>query len=83
MTKEANKATTAEKLGVILGGYQQLGQMLSERITKAFSEMQKAHVDYKSFSYYLKENETVLGPRRVASLVSYCHKDDETRLHVK
>ena len=50
MTKEANKVTKAEKLGVILGGYQQLGPMLSERITKAFSEMQKAHVDYKSFS---------------------------------
>ena len=74
MTKEANKATKAEKkLGVILGGYQQRGQVLSERITKAFNEMQKAHVDYKSFSY-LKENETVLGPRRVASL----HQEVET-----
>ena len=68
MTKEANKAAKAEKkLGVILGGYQQRAQVLSERMTKAFSEMQKAHVDYKSFSY-LKENETALGPRRVASL---------------
>ena len=68
MTKEANKAAKAEKkLGVILGGYQQRTQVLSERMTKAFSEMQKAQVDYKSF-LSLKDNETVLGPRRVASL---------------
>jgi pre-mRNA-splicing factor CDC5/CEF1 len=68
MTKEANKAAKAEKkLGVILGGYQQRAQVLSERTTTAFSEMQKAQIDYKSFSS-LRENETVLGPRRVASL---------------
>jgi pre-mRNA-splicing factor CDC5/CEF1 len=68
MTKEANKAAKAEKkLGVTLGGYQQRAQVLSERITKAFSEMQTAQIDYKSFSS-LKENESVLGPRRVASL---------------
>jgi len=41
--------------------------VLSERMTKAFSEMQEAQVDYNSFSY-LRGNETVLGPRRVASL---------------
>ena len=68
MTKEANKAGKAEKkLGVILGGYQQRTQALSERMTKAFSEMQTAQIDYKSFCS-LKENENVLGPRRVASL---------------
>ena len=68
MTKEANKAAKAEKkLGVILGGYQQRAQALSDRITKAFSEMQTAQIDYTSFSS-LKANETVLGPRRVASL---------------
>ena len=66
MTKEANKGAKAEKkLGVILGGYQQLAQALSERMTKSFSEMQMAQIDYKSFSP-LTEN--VLGPRRVASL---------------
>lgn len=68
MTKQANKAAKAEKkLGVILGGYQQRAQVLSERMAKAFSEMQKAQVDYNSFSC-LRENETVIGPRRVASL---------------
>jgi len=68
MTKEANKAAKAEKkLGVILGGYQQRAQVLSERMAKAFSEMQKAQVDYNSFSS-LRENETALGPRRVSSL---------------
>jgi len=68
MTKEANKAAKAErKLGVILGGYQQRAQVLSERMAKAFSEMQKAQIDYNSFSC-LRENETALGPRRVASL---------------
>ena len=68
MTKEANKAAKAEKkLGVILGGYQQRAQVLSERMTKAFGEMQQAQVDHNSFSY-LRENETALGPRRVASL---------------
>ena len=67
-TKEGNEATKAEtKLGVILGGYQQRAQALLERIAKAFSEMQKARVDYKSFSC-LREDETVLGPRRIASL---------------
>ena len=68
MTKEANKAAKAEKkLGVILGGYQQRAQALSDRMTKAFTEMQSAQIDYKSFSS-LKENESVLGPRRVAAL---------------
>ena len=68
MTKEANKATKAEKkLGVILGGYQQRAQVLSERMAKAFSEMHKAQVDYSSFSC-LRENEIAIGPRRVASL---------------
>ena len=68
MTKEANKAAKAEKkLGVILGGYQQRAQVLSERMAKAFSEMQMAQVDYNSFSS-LRENETALGPRRVSSL---------------
>ena len=68
MTKEANKGAKAEKkLGVILGGYQQLAQVLSERMTKSFSEMQMAQIDYKSFSP-LNENEKVFGPRRVASL---------------
>lgn len=42
MTKEANKAAKAErKLGVILGSYQQRAQALSERMTKAFGEMQR------------------------------------------
>jgi pre-mRNA-splicing factor CDC5/CEF1 len=70
MTKEANKAAKAEKkLGVILGGFQQRAQVLSERMTKAFSEMQNAQVDYKSFSCFkLRENEPVLGPHRVSSL---------------
>lgn len=68
MTKEANKAAKAEKkLGVILGGYQQRAQVLSERMTKAFIEMQKAQVDYNSFCC-LSQNETALGPRRVTSL---------------
>ncbi|KAF8803596.1 hypothetical protein BYT27DRAFT_7195437 [Phlegmacium glaucopus] len=68
MTKQANKAAKAEKkLGVILGGYQQRAQALSERMAKAFSEMQKAEVDYKSFSC-LRESETTIGPRRIASL---------------
>ena len=68
MTKEANKATKAEKmLGFILGGYQQRASVLLERMAKAFSEMQKDQVDYTSFSG-LREDETILGPRRVASL---------------
>ena len=68
MTKEANRTTKVEKkLGVILGGYQQHAQLLSERVVKAFSKMQKAQLDYNSFPC-LGENESVLGARRVASL---------------
>jgi pre-mRNA-splicing factor CDC5/CEF1 len=68
MTKEANKAAKAEKkLGVILGGYQQRAQVLSDRMARAFGEMQKTQVDYNSFSH-LREIETALGPRRVSSL---------------
>ena len=74
MTKEENKIAKAEKkLGVILGGYQQRAQVLSERMAKAFSEMQKAQVDYNCFSR-LRENETALGPRRVASLYQEVEK---------
>jgi pre-mRNA-splicing factor CDC5/CEF1 len=46
MTEEANKTTkTEKKLDVILGGYQQHAQVLSERMAKAVSEMQKAQLD--------------------------------------
>ena len=67
MTKEANKTTKVEKkLGATLGDYRQ-AQVLSERMAKTFSEMQKAQLDYSSFSC-LKEEESVLWRRRVASL---------------
>ncbi|KAH9901674.1 pre-mRNA splicing factor component-domain-containing protein [Cubamyces lactineus] len=68
MAKEASKAGKAEKkLNVILGGYQARSAALSKRITEAFSELQKAKVDYESFSK-LKMNETALGPIRLAAL---------------
>jgi pre-mRNA-splicing factor CDC5/CEF1 len=68
MTKDASKATKAEKkLGVTLGGYQARSQALSKRITEAFEELRKIKVDFDSFSR-LRVNELAVGPRRVAAL---------------
>ena len=68
MAKEASKAgKTEKKLNVILGGYQARSAALSKRITEASSELQKAKVEYESFSK-LKMNETALGPIRLAAL---------------
>ncbi|KAK7043732.1 Pre-mRNA-splicing factor cef1 [Paramarasmius palmivorus] len=68
MSREAQKATKAEKkLGKLLGGYQARGQALAKRVTDAFSEMQKTHLDYQSFSRLLV-NESAVGPRRLEAL---------------
>ncbi|KAI0670715.1 Cc.Cdc5 protein [Trametes maxima] len=68
MAKEASKAGKSEKkLNVILGGYQARAAALAKRTTDAFSELQKAKLEYESFSK-LKTNETALGPNRLAGL---------------
>jgi pre-mRNA-splicing factor CDC5/CEF1 len=68
MSKDANKASKMEKkLGVTLGGYQARSKALAKRITDAFEELQKAKVDYDSFSR-LRINESAAGPRRVMAL---------------
>ncbi|PPR02270.1 hypothetical protein CVT26_011746, partial [Gymnopilus dilepis] len=68
MAKEATKIGKLEKkLGITLGGYQQRVNLLSSLITAAFEEMQKAKLDYNSFSL-LRANESAVGPQRVASL---------------
>jgi pre-mRNA-splicing factor CDC5/CEF1 len=68
MTKDASKATKAEKkLGVTLGGYQARSGALSKRIADAFEELQKTKVEYDSFSR-LRVNESAAGPRRVSAL---------------
>ncbi|KAF7984082.1 hypothetical protein HWV62_17648 [Athelia sp. TMB] len=68
MTKEANKAAkTEKKLTVTLRGYQVRSQALGKRITEAFDQLQKTHIDLQSFSQ-LRVNESVAGPRRVANL---------------
>ncbi|KAL0578259.1 Pre-mRNA-splicing factor cef1 [Marasmius crinis-equi] len=68
MTREAQKSGKAEKkLGKILGGYQARAQALGKRVTDAFADLQKTHVEYLSFSR-LHANESAVGPRRVAAL---------------
>lgn len=68
MTKNAAKAAKMEKkLGVTLGGYQARSKVLTKRITDAFDNLRKTHVDFVSFSR-LSINEAAAGPRRVASL---------------
>jgi pre-mRNA-splicing factor CDC5/CEF1 len=68
MTKDANKASKAEKkLTVTLGGYQARSTALSKRIMDAFDELQKTKVDYESF-FQLQLNEAAIGPRRVSAL---------------
>ncbi|KAK0468181.1 pre-mRNA splicing factor component-domain-containing protein [Desarmillaria tabescens] len=68
MTKDAAKAAKVEKkLGVTLGGYQARFAAVSKRITDAFSELQKTHLDYESFAR-LRINEEATGPRRVSAL---------------
>jgi len=68
MAKEASKAAKLEKkLGVTLGGYQLRAQKMGDQITTAFDEMKKNKVEHDTFSY-LRANESVVGPRRVASL---------------
>lgn len=68
MSQDATKAGKSEKkLGVILGGFQLRSQASTKRIADAFTELQKCHIDYESFSR-LKINETAAGPRRVDAL---------------
>lgn len=68
MTKDANKASKAEKkLGITLGGYQARAQILAKRIIEASEQLQYTKVEYVSFSH-LRTNEEVVGPRRVSSL---------------
>ncbi|KAG7449056.1 uncharacterized protein BT62DRAFT_1002609 [Guyanagaster necrorhizus] len=68
MTRDAAKAGKVEKkLGVTLGGYQARFAVLSKRVTDAFGELQKTHLDYESFAR-LRINEEAAGPRRVSAL---------------
>ncbi|KAK0242596.1 pre-mRNA splicing factor component-domain-containing protein [Armillaria nabsnona] len=68
MTRDAAKAAKVEKkLGVTLGGYQARFAAVSKRITDAFAELQKTHLDYESFAR-LRINEEAVGPRRVSAL---------------
>ncbi|KAF5387006.1 hypothetical protein D9615_001751 [Tricholomella constricta] len=68
MAKEASRAAKIEKkLGVTLGGYLARSQVLSNRITDAFEELQKTQVEYNSFSR-LRVNELAVGPRRLEAL---------------
>ncbi|GLB35216.1 putative pre-mRNA splicing factor component [Lyophyllum shimeji] len=68
MAKDAAKAAKVEKkLGVTLGGYLARAQALSKRVTDAFEELQKAQVEYNSFSR-LRVNESAVGPRRLEAL---------------
>ncbi|TFK55328.1 hypothetical protein OE88DRAFT_1654150 [Heliocybe sulcata] len=68
MSKEAGKSAKIEKkLGVTLGGYQARFKALTSRISTAWSELDKEHTEYESFSH-LRTNEQAVGPRRVAAL---------------
>ena len=70
MAKEANRASKAEKkLGIQLGGYETRFKALTKRVTDAFDEMQKGHIDLQSF-IQLHVNEQAAGPRRVEALRS-------------
>lgn len=74
MTKDASKASKAEKkLVITLGGYQARAQSLANRITEAFEELQSTKVEHDSFSR-LRANEAAVGPRRVASLKEEVNK---------
>ncbi|KZT28630.1 hypothetical protein NEOLEDRAFT_1087121 [Neolentinus lepideus HHB14362 ss-1] len=68
MSKEAGKSSKIEKkLGVTLGGYQSRYQALTSRISAAWTQLDKMHIEYESFSH-LRANEEAVGPRRVAAL---------------
>lgn len=68
MAKEASRAQKSEKkLAVTLGGYQVRAKNISQRITDAFADLQKAQIEYVSFSQ-LHANENATGPRRLAVL---------------
>jgi pre-mRNA-splicing factor CDC5/CEF1 len=83
MTKEASKASKAEKkLGVTLGGYQARSSALSKRIADAFEELQKNKRDYDSFSR-LHVNELAVGPRRVAALKEEVEKLESREKHLQ
>ncbi|KAG1777822.1 pre-mRNA splicing factor component-domain-containing protein [Suillus placidus] len=68
MSKEASKATKAEKkLDITLGGYQARSKALSKRVTEAFDDLVRTKVDYESFAR-LSINEAATGPRRLEAL---------------
>lgn len=68
MSKEASKATKAEKkLEITLGGYQARSKALSKRVTEAFDELVRTKVDHESFAR-LSINEAAAGPRRLEAL---------------
>ena len=68
ISKEASKAAKIEKkLGITLGGYKARNEALAKRVTNAFGELAKNHLDHVSFSR-LAEHESAAGPRRVETL---------------
>ncbi|KAM6500797.1 pre-mRNA splicing factor component domain containing protein [Amanita muscaria] len=78
MTRDASKATKAEKkLSILLGGYQSRFHALSARLVAASEAYQTLKADCESFSR-LRLQESVSGPRRVGSL-----KEEVERLESK
>ncbi|KAN0091287.1 pre-mRNA splicing factor component domain containing protein [Tylopilus felleus] len=68
IAKEASKATKMEKkLGITLGGYQARHTALAKRVTGAFDDLARSHIDHVSFSR-LATHESAAGPRRVETL---------------
>ena len=69
MSKESAKLAKVEKkLGIILGGYQRVGQSIAERIESGFEKLREAWIELGAFKRLKESEEGVVGQKRVRML---------------
>ena len=79
MSKEAAKLAKVEKkLGVILGGYQRVGQSLSQRVERGFEKLRDTSIELNAFKRLKAGEEGIVAHRRVTAL-----EEEVERLEVR
>jgi pre-mRNA-splicing factor CDC5/CEF1 len=69
MSKEAAKLSKVEKkLGIILGGYQRVGQSLSQKVESGFEKLRDASIALNVFKRLKDGEDGVVGHKRVTTL---------------
>ena len=69
MSKESAKLAKVEKkLGIILGGYQRVGQSLSQRVESGFEKLRDSAIELSAFGRLKGGEEGVVTHRRVSAL---------------